>query len=333
MLFGTYSLLGDIVLKKMSIRKITVATLALMALGLLYLMPSTEEEVSINLQNTEIEYIYTNATEVIYLLDSNDYVARTTIRGCDCDVMETAKDVVEGLIIGGAKNNIIPNGFRSIIPSGTEVLNVSLEDKVLTINFSEELLDINEKYEEKMIESIIYTLTSIDGIDKVVIQVEGEVLSKLPNSGKNLPASLDKSYGINKKYDLATTRDIDSYTVYYVSQYNDSTYYVPVTKYVNGEKQDKIKVIIDELSTSPIYETNLMSFLNSNVSLIDYTLDDNFVRLNFNDSILVDDTSNKILEEVIYTISLSIEDNYNVEEVSFLVNNEEIYKNSLKTLE
>ena len=317
----------------MSIRKITVATLALLALSLLYLMPTTEEEVSKQLQNSEIEYIYTNVTEVIYLLDSNDYVARTTVRGCDCDTIETAKDVTEGLIIGGAKNNIIPNGFRSLIPSGTEVLDVSLEDKVLTINFSKELLDINEKYEDKMIESIIYTLTSIDGIDKVIIQVEGEVLSKLPNSGKSLPTVLDKSYGINKSYDLTSTQDIDSYTVYYVSEFNDNKYYVPVTKYVNGEKQDKIKVIIDELSTSPIYETNLMSFLDSNVSLFDYTLEDNLIRLNFNDSILVDDTSNKILEEVIYTISLSLEDNYHIEEVSFLVNNEEIYKNSLKTLE
>ena len=319
-------------LKKMSIRKITVATLALFALTLLYLMPSNQE-VSEKLSNEDIEYIYTNAKEVIYLLDTNNYVARTTIKGCECDTIETAKDVIEGLIIDGSKNNIIPNGFRPLIPSGTEVLNVSLENKILTINFSKELLDINQEYEDKMIESIIYTLTSIDGIDKVVILVEGEVLSKLPNSGKNLPTSLDKSYGINKSYDLITTQNIDSYTVYYVSEFNDNKYYVPVTKYVNNEKQDKIKVIIDELSTSPIYETNLMSYLNSNVSLIDYTIEENSIKLNFNDSILSDSTSNKILEEVIYTISLSIEDNYNIQEVSFLVDNEEIYKNSLKTLE
>lgn len=319
-------------LKKMSIRKITVASLALLILGLLYFMPGAEK-LDYPLSNKDIEYVYTNAKEVIYLLDTNDYVARTTVKGCDCDLLETAKDVTEGLIIDGAKNNIIPNGFRSIIPSGTEILNLSLEEKILTINFSKELLDINEKYEEKMIEAIVYTLTSMEGIDRVVIQVEGEILSKLPNSGKSLPSSLDKSYGINKSYDLVTTQDIDSYTVYYVSEFNDNTYYVPVTKYVNTKNQDKIKVIIDELSTSPIYESNLMSFLSSNVSLIDYKLDDNLLSLNFNDSILNDGISNQILEEVIYTISLSIENNFDVKEVSFLVNNEEIYKNSLKTLE
>ena len=295
------------VLKKMSIRKITVATLALLALALLYLIPANED-METGLSNSDIEYVYTNASEVIYLLDSNDYVARTTIRGCDCDTTETAKDIVEGLIIDGAKSNIIPNGFRSLIPSGTEVLNVSLENKILMINFSKELLDINEEYEDKMIEAIIYSLTSIDGIDKVVIQVEGEVLSKLPNSGKILPSSLDKNYGINKSYDLVTTQDVDSYTVYYVSKYNDNKYYVPITKYVNNTKQDKIKVIIDELATSPIYETNLMSFLNSNVSLLDYKIENDSIQLNFND-------------------------NYNITDISFLVNNEEIYKNSSKTLE
>ena len=320
-------------LVKMSLKKITVTTLALFALFLLYLMPDNDD-IDYNLSGDNLEYVYTNATEVVYLLDSNDYVARTTIKGCDCDTIETAKEVSEYLVIDGEKSNIIPNGFRPIIPSDTEILDVSLEDKILIINFSKELLDINKDYEEKMIESLIYSLTNIDGIDKVIIKVEGEVLNKLPNSGKNLPTMLDKSYGINKSYDLVNTNNIDSYTVYYVSNFNDNEYYVPITKYVNAiNKQDKIKVIIDELSSSPIYEANLMSYLSSNVNLIDYSLDNKVLNLNFNDSILTDNTNDKILEEVIYTISLSIMDNFEVEEVSFLVNNEEIYKNSLKSLE
>ena len=76
-----------------------------------------------------------------------------------------------------------------------------------------------------------------------------------------------------------------------------------------------------------------MSYLNSNINLIDYSLDDKTLSLNFNNSILSDNTTDKILEEVIYTIGLSVMDNFNVEEVSILVDNEEIYKNSLKTLE
>lgn len=318
-------------LKKMSVRKIMVTTLSLFALLLLYLMPSNNN-IDYKIETETVEYVYSNMLEVIYLLDTNDYVARTTIKGCICDTLETIRDVTEGLIIDGKKNNIIPNGFRPLIPSGTEVLELNLEEKILTINFSKELLTINEKYEEKMIESIVFTLTSIDGIDKVIIKVEGEPLKKLPNSGKILPDILDKSFGINKSYSLVNTNNIDSYTVYYVSKNNNENYYVPITKYVNSDSKDKIKVIIEELSTSPIYEQNLMSFLNSNVSLINYNLENEQLTLNFNDYIF-NSASDSILEEVIYTISLSIEDNYNIKDISFQVNNKEIYKNFQKTLE
>ena len=49
---------------------------------------------------------------------------------------------------------------------------------------------------------------------------------------------------------------------------------------------------------------------------------------------IFDDIENsKILEEVIHVISLSIRDNYDVKDVVFVVNNEQIYKSVLKTLD
>jgi len=233
-------------LKKMSLRKIMVASFALFILLVLYLIPTPSDEVDVI--DGGLEYVYANNSDIIYLLDSDDYVARTKIVSCDCESKDKAYDLVQGLIIDGTKSNIIPNGFRSIIPSGTSILDITLEDKILTIDFSKELLDINEKYEEKMIEALTYTLTNIDGIDKLIIKVEGEVLDKLPNSSKELPTYLDKSYGINKIYELTSIQNIDSYTVYYVSEFNDNKYYVPVTKYVNNDNQDKIKVIIEQFS-------------------------------------------------------------------------------------
>lgn len=311
-------------LKKIYTRKIMVATLALFALFLLYLMPN-HEKLDYKIKNTSLEYEYSNQKEVIYLLDTNGYVARTTIKSENLDSKETALDVAKGLIIDGEKSHIIPNGFRAIIPAGTEILGLNLENKTLTINFSKDLLNINEKDEEKMIEAIIYSLTSIEGIDKVTIQVEGKTLENLPHSKKNITFPQDKKYGINKKYDLTTTSSIESYTVYYVCQQNDDQYYVPVTKYINNKGEDKIKIIVDELSTSPIYETNLMSYLDTNVVLKDYSLEENQLKLNFNEAILSDNNKH-ILEEVIYTLGLSMEENYNVKTVMLFVNNQEIYK-------
>ena len=177
-----------------------------------------------------------------------------------------------------------------------------------------------------MIESIVYTLTSIKGIDKIKIQVDSSPLTKLPNSKEQLPEELDKNYGINKTYDLVTTNNIISYTTYYVNKYNNNEYYVPVTKYINNKDNDIIKIIIKELSSSPIYETNLMSYLNAGAVLEDYELLDNNLKLNFNELLLNDINKKNLLEEVIYTISLSMDNYYNnLETVSFYINNEEVY--------
>lgn len=316
----------------MSIRKIMVSTLSLLALFLIYLMPgATNRDYIIDVDS--VDYVYTNVKEVLYLMDSNGYVARITISGSEGEIIDIARDVLSALIIDGKRSDIIPNGFKALIPSGTEILDVNLDKDILIVNLSNEILSINALYEEKMIESIIYSLTNIDGVNKIILKVEGIVLDKLPNSGKKLPNILDRNFGINKNYNLVSTNNIDSYTVYYVSKVEDISYYVPITKYVNSEGKDKIKVIIEELSTSPIYEDNLMSFLNSDVSLIDYRLDSDVLNLNFNDSIFIDQGSSDILEEVIYTLGLSLKDNCNVKNISLMVENEEIYENLLKMLE
>ena len=318
-------------LRKMMYRKILVASSLLLVILMLYLIPSNNTEIDI--QNQTLEYIYPNDLEVIYLLDDNDYLSRTTISANNEDLISKSTDLIEALIVEGKKKDIISNGFRPILPKGTKLLNISLKDNILTINFSSEFNTVKEEYEEKLIEALTYTLTSIDGINKIEIYIEGNKLTKLPNSKKVLPEYLDKEYGINKSYELTSLNDIYSYTVYYVNNYNNESYYTPVTKYINTDNQDKVKIIIDELATSITYETNLMSFLNTNVKLLDYEIIDNKIKLNFNNLILSDITSNVILEEVMYTIGLSLCDELDVEEVIFQVNNEEISTFSSKTID
>jgi len=318
-------------LRKMLYRKIIVASSLLLVILMLYLIPTNSTEIEI--PNQTLEYVYPNDLEVVYLLDDNNYLSRTKISASNNDIISKSTELIEALIIDGKKKDIISNKFRALLPKGTQVLNIYLKNKILTIDFSSEFNNIKEEYEEKLIEALTYTLTSIEGIDEIEIYVNGNKLTKLPNSKKELPKYLDKEYGINKKYELTSLNDIYSYTVYYVNSYDNESYYTPVTKYVNSNNQDKVKIIIDELATSITYETNLMSYLDTNVKLLDYEIIDNTIKLNFNNLILSDITSNVILEEVIYTIGLSLCDELNVEEVIFQVNNEEISTFSSKKLD
>ena len=319
-------------LKKMLLRKIAVATSLVLIMLMLYFIPTNKEEIDLN-KNQQLEYIYPNDLEVIYLLDNNNYLSRAKASVNNQDEITKATDLIEILTENGKKTSTIPNGFKTVLPKNTKVLDLTLKDKILTINFSKEFNNVTIDYEEKLIESLIYTLTSIEGIDKIKILIEDKPLTELPNSKIKLPEYLDKHYGINKQYELTSLEDIDSYTIYYVLNYNDEVYYTPVTKYINNQNQDKVKIIINELATSLVYESNLMSYLDTNVKLLDYELTDNVIKLNFNDLILSDITNNLILEEVMYTIGLSLCEDLDIEEVIFLVNNREISTFSYKSLD
>lgn len=315
-------------LKRKFYRKIFVTTAVLFSFFLMNFLPEEKEK-----PIQSLEYIYNYDTQVIYLIDQYNMVARTkVVLSNDEDITKQAKKMLELLILEGESESRLPNGFKGIIPSDTKIIGITYKDGLLKINFSKELLDVDIKNEEKIIEAIVFSMTEIDGVEKIIVYVEDQILSKLPKSKINLPATLDRSFGINKEYTMDSYKNVDSVTTYYVSKYNDEYYYVPVTKYVN-DSREKIKIIIEQLSSSPVSETNLMSFLNSNTKLLATQEEVDSLFLVFNEYIFSDLESKNILEEVIYSISLSIKDNYDVKEVIFKIEEEEIYKSVLKTLE
>lgn len=326
--FFSYDFIGDNVIKRISLKKISICLIAIAAIFLFYLFP-TNDKLKIN---EELEYIEEGNVSTIFLMDSNNYLAKTSISLDDSDITSKAKKLLTALIQGEKYTEKIPNGFKSIIPNGTKILNIEYKDEVIKVDFSSELMDTNVDNEEKIIEAIVYTLTSIDNVKYVIIYMNGKILTKLPQSNITLPSALDRSFGINKEYDINSDKNITKTTVYYINKYNDKEYYVPVTK-VSNDSREKVQIIIEELSNTNTYNANLMSYLNSNTKVVSLNEDKNQLVIDFNDYIYNDIDSNEILDEVIYTICLSIQDNYNVDTVVFTVDNKEIYKSTSKILE
>lgn len=315
-------------LLKRSIKRIVLSTLALCLLLLVYLIPSDNNEIKVN---SEIEYVNSEIlTHEIFLLDSNNYISQTKIAVLNTESEKLAKELIEALIIGGTYQDKLPNGFKALINENTKINSLEITGNTIKIDFNSSLLDTDISYEEKIIESLVYTLTSIDGIDNVIIYIDGTLLTKLPKSNKTLPTTLNRSFGINKEYNITSLKDINKTTVYYISTFNDNLYYTPITK-VNNSDKEKIEIIIDELSDNN--SSKLSSYLNYNTKLVSSNINDNTMTIDFNEYILNDFEQLKILEEVKYTISMSIYDNYDVEEIIFTVNGEEIIKNTLKTIE
>lgn len=309
-------------IKKSSIRRICVATLTLFILLIIYFFPSNDTVIK-----EHLSYI-TKDEMPIFLVDNSDYVARTSIVKNSSETLEQIKEIIEALTKNTKKSSYIRDGFKPIIPDGTKVLDLKLEENILTINFSKELLNVVHCDEQKMIEAIIYSLTEIKDIKKIKILVEGKPLTNLPNSNKKLPEYLDKSYGINKIYNLDSLKETTKTTIYYLSKNKDYYYYVPVTK-VSNEKTERVEIIIKELKSTPIYHTNLISYLAASANMTSYEMLENAISLSFNNYLIANIKEEDILEEVKYSIVLSIRDTYGINEVIFNIPDTENTKISI----
>lgn len=305
-------------LRKSALRRISVTTVALFIFGIISIFPTKlDQQFESNVITNDPVY------SVLYLLDPNHYVARTKVVLKNTDLLNQAREMVEMLTINGSKSHYLPNGFTAVIPSGTKLKEIDIQNGILKLNFDETFLKMTKESEEDIIESLIYSLTELRDVKGILIYVNEELLTTLPHSKIKLPTTLTRDYGINKVYDLTKIKNVVKTTTYYISKYDDFLYYVPVTEITNNDKE-KVEIIIERLKSTPMNQTNLMSYLNANAELLDYEILENDIQLSFNQYLLDDFKNQKILEEVEYSIALSMRDTLDVTSVNFLVDGQKI---------
>ena len=292
-------------IKKYFINKIIITSLCLFLMFVFYIIPTKDE-----LKYETI--IESSPSHKVYLLDSDNYVSEVISYYDSFNIYDEVSKRINVLKKG-------ENGFYPLIPSNTKINSIKIDKNSVYIDFSKDLLNVSFLYEEKMIESIVYTLSEINGIDNIYISVDGKRLECLPHSKKIITYPLNRNYGINKEYDIESIYQINKTTVYFSKKNNYQNYYVPVTKVSNND-DEKIEIIIRELKSSINSQNNLNSYINNNVVLTSYKIDDNKMELVFND-ILFSDLN--VLEQIKNEISKSVFDNYNIDELIIKSNGKE----------
>ena len=304
------------------LKKIFVTSSIMVMILLIYLMPGVIE-LDNNDIATSVEYVDLT-TNTVYLLDNDDLLVEANVSIVDDgNVINKIKSLIKHL--SEASSEIIPNGLNFVMPKDIHLLDVSLDKKIVKLNFSKEFNDLSDKRLIRLVEAISFTLIDLDEVDGVSIFIEGKNINTFND---RIPEVVTKDFGINKKYDIEKTDDIVKYVIYYSEKIEDDIYYVPITKYINSNS-DKISIIIDDLSSNYIYEPNLISIVSEKLELIDYQISNNEMMLNFNNSIFLN--GSEIKEEVVYPVISTVFSNYDVESVILKVNGEEILKKTSKS--
>lgn len=258
------------------------------------------------------------SNEIIYTLNKDNYISSTAVYVSKILTLEDRiREKLEIMTKENDKNSLLPSYFKPILPQNTKVLDVVVEDSLVKVYFSKELINITEEQSEKMIEAIVYTIVD-ENILGIEIYVDNSMLKYVPHSKKSLPTVLTRDIGINKSYDFYYSKDIAKiFMVYYSS--DDSNYYeVPVTRYLNDDRE-KIEVIFDEF--------NKMSFDEGLISLLEG------VKINsydiFKDNIVLD-INKDLSDREENLICKTIFSNYDVDNIKILINGEKKVKKNRK---
>lgn len=294
-------------IRRKAIRKIFVTTVSLFIILVVYTITNLHNDNTLKV-NLELSDVTGLTNHSVYLLNDDGYLVRKKIYVETENMLDGVKKVVNYLKI--SNNSKYSSSLVGLIPSNCSLLDVLYDEEFVTLNFSGNFYNIPNM--DLAVTAIVYSVFDLGNIKGVTILVDDEYL-------EGYPKIMDKSLDINRETFITSRDEISKVVVYYLLKDSEETYYVPVTKYLN-DSREKINIIVDEMTSSS--STDLVSLVNSNVELLSAREDNDTFILNFNNYLF--DNDDEVLEEVLYCLSYSVFDNYDVDMVMVEINGKNI---------
>ncbi|MFC2948583.1 GerMN domain-containing protein [Virgibacillus sediminis] len=264
------------------------------------------------------------APRQLYLIDANGMVASQTFELPVEASKEVASQALQHLVKGGPITPMLPNGFQAVLPEGTEILDLNLqEDGTIVVDVSQEFANYKAEDELKILEAMTYTLTQFENVERMQLRMDGTPLETMPVNGTPLGEGYSKSNGINiTDSDTVDLVDSKPVTMYYPARQNENRYYVPVTQYVSGGEEEIYASIVESLIDGPGYQTNVTQVFNEQTGLAAApVLKDGVLELKFTHELLAEDGQPVISDEVMETIVRTMTELQGVEAVDVEVEN------------
>lgn len=321
----------SLIKKTMLVSTMIVASLVVTACGM------SSEEVASSLKSSEVGYEDANkeadkqdtqeeakektVTRELYLIDKDGYVVPQAVELPQDN--SAAKQVLEYLVEDGPVSEILPNGFRAVLPAGT-TMTVDVQKDVAIVDFSNEVKEYKAADEQKILQAVTWTLTQFDNINSVKVRINGYDQTEMPVAKTPIGNGLTRASGINfdsgDVVDITNTRAV---TLYFLSQSEEGdTYYVPVTRRVNASSDDMVETVVNELIKGPSINSSLLTDFDPDIKLLDVEKKDGEVTLNFNEYVLGSSAENMISDDVLQSLVLSLTEQQGIESVTVKVNGE-----------
>jgi len=198
-----------------------------------------------------------------------------------------ARAAVNGLIDNSQnREELMYYGLYPVIPKGTEVRGIDIDDGIAEIDFNENILNYESaKAERNIICSLVYTLTGFKTITGVKVLVNGINPDSLKFS-TDVSGILDRGNILINTGKINLEEGVGKSDVYYIRQGIDQrSYYVPVSyEHDIVANEDKPAEIMDLYGREP-GNNDLQSLIPKGTELTESSIEGDVLALNFNHSI------------------------------------------------
>ena len=262
----------------------------------------------------------------VYLKNSQGLLVPLTIN------IEPYEDRTEEikLLISKLKNNVeVQQGFKGLLDQDVELLNVEINDSLLTLDFNESFNKYEKNDEIRIIESLVWTCSQYRDISQIKILINGVEVTKMPVGNCPVPRVLDNKFGINNHI-FTHKPNMDNITVYYEDVTSKELVYVPVTIQVE-KNSNQIKSIVNAL------EQDIPTYTSLKKAKVLKQIEFNELPSILNDVLNIDLTASSLIDETtvdkdIYEyLVMSFRDNISsIESVNILVQDEIMNVNGYK---
>lgn len=229
-----------------------------------------------------------------------------------------------------------PTNFKGLYPVINEdisINSVSLNNGLLTLDFSEGLMNLTKESSLNFLEALTWTLCNYKDIEELHLTCNNNEVTNLPESYISLSHNYNHSLGLNNFESVnAYLHKTNALVVYANKVIDQQLFYVPMTRRINTnnlEIKDKVAMLLKQTSISSLLKENEIL---SELEVLEGTeISDGKLTVNLNDRALLDEMS--LNPQVSDLLMLSLRQLDGVETIAFEVNGEAIGQDEIVSKE
>ena len=280
----------------------------------------TNQQSNININQT-LEQCYE-----VYALHDSGYMIKTYVeKGEELDSVQAVFDILT------TKSNQLPLQTTSLISPMTVLNDYTLEDGILTLDLSEDFLNYDMSQEQQVVETLVWSFTALEGVDRVKFEIEGQPVSNLKGT-LAVERGLTREMGINLELDTRQLDDTQLVTLYFMTDDSENSLLVPVSRLISNTV-DPVTYAINSLIQGSVGGEYISVFDNQTTLMTEPVVEDGVMNLNFSSDLYYDQDETMVSSLMLEQLVLTLTEFEDIESVSISIDgNEEVMDENLQAV-